>query len=334
MLRARWFFDTGSALLRLLAIIGVLAAVPADAQTASRPYPERPVRIIVPIAAGGAPDIAARLLGDRLSEALGQPFVVENKPGSNGNIATEQVVKAAPDGYTLLLAPDSTLTINPHVYPKLPFDPFKDLVPITLLATNQFVLSVNPSVPATTVAEFVAYARKTSPPLSYASGGNGSQHHLGMEHLKQLAGIDLLHVPYKSAAPAVTATIAGETSVLFSGSASAPHFKSGALRPLAVSGAKRSTMFPTLPRVADTYPGFDLSIWLGLVAPAGTPDAIVEQLAAASHKILSRPDFADKLNVSGSLEPMIATRAEFSALIKRDYERYGLLVKALGVRLE
>lgn len=309
--------------------LAVDASVTAQAQ-----YPARAVKIIVPITAGGAPDIAARLLADQLSGALKQPFVVENKPGSNGNIATEQTVRSAPDGYTLILAPDSTLAINPHVYAKLPFDPFKDLVPVSSVATNQFVLSVNPKLPVKTVAELVNYAKTANPTLSYASGGNGSQHHLGMENFKQLAGIDLLHVPYKGAAPAVTATIAGETSVLFSGSASAPHFKSGALRPLAVTGPKPSPRFPGLPSVAETYPGFEIVIWLGLFAPAGTPEPVIALLHDAVRTQMSQPGFADKLNVSGSLEPLLLTRNAFNDLIRHDYNRYGAIVKKLGVKLD
>ena len=310
------------------------ALVPASTAQAQAPYPTRPVRIVVPITAGGAPDIAARLLADQLTEVLGQPFVVENKPGSNGNIAAEQVVKSTPDGTTLILAPDSTLVINPHVYQKLPFDPFKDLIPVASVATNQFVLSVNPKLPVKTVAELVAFAKSANPPLSYASGGNGSQHHLGMEHLKQLAGIDLLHVPYKGASPAVTATISGETSLLFSGSASAPQFKSGALRPLAVSGSRRSPMFPDLPRVADNYPGFDITIWLGLFAPAGTPAPIVDRLHETVRQIMTKPGFAERLNVSGSLEPLTLSRDAFADLIRRDHARYGAIVRDLGLKLD
>ncbi len=297
-------------------------------------YPSRPVKVIVPITAGGAPDIAGRLIGEQLSEVLGQPFVVENRPGSNGNIGMEIVAKSQPDGYTLALAADSMIVVNPHVYAKLPFDPLKDLVPVASIASNQFVISINPKVPAKTLPEFVAFAKAANPPLSYGSGGNGSQHQLAMEHLKQLAGINLLHVPYKGAAPAVTATISGETAVLFSGSASSPHFKSGALRPLAVSGGRPFKLFPELPRVADFYPGFDVTIWVGLFAPAATPQPVIDKLAGAARQIMEKPGFADKMNVSGSLEPLMLSREEFGKLILNDYERYGRIVKEVGVKLD
>lgn len=320
------------ALYRAIALVSaLLVAGPVLAQGA---YPSRPVKVIVPVTAGGAPDIAARLIGDQLGELLGQPFVVENRAGSNGNIGMDLVAKAAPDGHTLALGADSFLVINPHVYTRMPFDPMKDLVAVASIATNQFVISVNPKVPARTLAEFVAVAKSANPPLSYASGGNGSQHQLAMEDLKGRAGINLLHVPYKGATPAATATIAGETSVLFSGSASAPHFRSGALRPLAVSGAKRSPMFPDLPRVADTFPGFDVTIWLGLFAPAATPAPIVERLHKAVREIMERPGFGEKLNVSGSLEPLILTREAFQQRIREDFERYGTIVRKVGVKLD
>jgi tripartite-type tricarboxylate transporter receptor subunit TctC len=297
-------------------------------------YPERSVRIMVPIPPGGAPDIAARLIGQQLSEVLGQPVVIENRSGANGNIAADAVAKSPPDGYTLLLGADSGITINPHVYAKMPFDPLKDLLPVASVASNQFLLAINPKVPAKTLPEFIEIARKTDPPLAFASGGIGSQHQLAMELLKTRAGIKLLHVPYRGGAPAATATIGGETQVLFAGASSAGHFEAGILRALAASGKKRSKRFAHLPTIAEFYPGYAVDIWLGLFAPAGTPDAIVTRLRTEVHKMLARPDFADKLNVSGSLEPLILTPAEFSSLIAQDYERYGKIVKEIGVKIE
>jgi len=303
----------------------------ADAQA---PFPSRPIRLLVSIPPGGAPDISARLIAHHLQESLGWSVVVENRPGANGNIAAEALAKSPPDGYTLLLHADSGITINPHVYAKLGFDPLKDLLPVASVATNQFMLSLNPGVPAKTFQEFIDYARKTKPALPYASGGNGSQHQLMMEMLKQRAGIDLLHVPFRGAAPATQSTVAGDTKVLFSGSASASLIQAGQLRAIATSGKARSKRFPELPTIGQFYPGYAIDIWLGLFAPANTPEPIVTTLRTEVHKLLSRPDFAEKLNVSGSLEPLVLSPADFNALIREDYEKYGKIVRELGIKTD
>jgi tripartite-type tricarboxylate transporter receptor subunit TctC len=312
-------------------LLAAMLGAPAQAQA---PFPSRPIRILVTIPPGGAPDISARLLANHLQEAVGWSVVIENRPGANGNIAAEAVAKSAPDGYTLLLHADSGITINPHVYSKLGYDPMKDLLPVASIATNQFMLAVNPAVPAETFPEFIEHARNAKPPLPYGSSGNGSQHHLSMETLKRRAGIELLHVPFRGAAPATTATVAGDTKVLFSGAASAPLLQSGQLRPLAASGKHRSKRFPDLPTVGEFYPGFAVDIWLGLFAPAGTPEPVVATLRTQVHGLLARPDFAQKLNVSGSLEPLLLAPPDFSALIRSDYEKYGKMVKEMGVKLD
>jgi tripartite-type tricarboxylate transporter receptor subunit TctC len=316
-----------------LAILAV-AALAGTAAQAQAPFPSRPIRVLVTIPPGGAPDISARLLGQYLQEARGWTVVIENRPGANGNIAMAEVSKAAPDGHTLILAADSGITVNPHVYRRLTFDPLKDLVPVASLATNQFTLSVNPQVPAKTFKEFIEYARVTKPPLPYASGGNGSQHQLSMEMLKQRAGIDLLHVPFRGAAPATQSTVAGDTKVLFSGSASAPLIAGGQLRVLAASGKKRSKRYPDLPTVGEFYPGYAVDIWLGLFAPPNTPEAIITTLRTEVHNLLARPDFAQRLNVSGSLEPLILSAADFSTLIREDYQKYGKIVRDLGIKAD
>jgi len=315
-------------------VVLVLASLLGMAAQAQAPFPSRPIKVLVTIPPGGAPDISARLLAQYLQEKVGWSMVIENRPGANGNIAAAEVVKSAPDGYTLILAADSGITINPHVYSRLAFDPLKDLVPVTSVATNQFMLSVNPALPVSNFQEFVEYAGRTKPPLPYASGGNGSQHHLCMEMLKQRAGIDLLHVPFRGAAPATQATVAGDTKVLFSGSASAPLIQSGQLRALATSGKQRSKRFPDLPTIGEFYPGYAVDIWLGLFAPAGTPEPILTMLRTEIQKIMARPDFAQKLNVSGSLEPLILAPADFSALLRSDFEKYGALTSALGIKLD
>jgi len=317
-------------LARFLAMcVLALATTPALAQ-----YPSRPIKLIVPIPAGGAPDIAARVIGQKLSELLGQAVVVENHAGSNGNIAGDLVAKAPPDGYTLLLGQDSLVAINPHLYAKMPFDPLKDLAPVATLVSNQFVLAVNPSLPVRNFQEFIEYARRTTPPLPYASGGNGSQHHLSMEILKQRAGIDLLHVPFKGGTPATVATVAGDTAAMFAGTSTKPQIRAGKLRALAATGAQRSPEFPDLPTIGEFYPGYEVTIWLALFAPAGTPDAVLARLRTAVDKALGAPDVKEKLNAAGGVEPFVTTPEEFVALIRRDYDKYGKIVKSIGVKVD
>jgi tripartite-type tricarboxylate transporter receptor subunit TctC len=294
---------------------------------------QRPITILVPIPPGGAPDIAARVVAAKLSENIGQPVVVENRAGANGNIATDLVAKAAPDGQTLGLLADSQITINPHLY-KMPLDTLRDLTPVSPVAVNQFVLTVNPSLPVQTFAEFIAYAKSANPPLAYASGGNGSQHHLTMEMLKQRAGINLLHVPYKGGAPAATATVAGETMAMWSGSSNAPQIKAGRLRPLAVSGGQRSAQYPELPTIGEFYPGLENSIWLGLFGPANLPEGVLHRLRSELRRVLESPDVKQKLNAAGGLDPYVASPEEFAALIQRDYAKYAKVVKDIGIKLD
>jgi tripartite-type tricarboxylate transporter receptor subunit TctC len=309
--------------------LAALFAAPALAQ-----YPARPVRMIVSIPPGGAPDIAARVLGQKLSESIGQQVVVDNRPGSNGNIAAEIVAKSAPDGHTLGLFADSLITINPHIYAKMPVDTLKDLAPLASVAANQFVLSVNPALPVRTFKEFVEHARKANPPLAYASGGNGSQHQMCMEMLKQRAGINLIHVPFKGGTPATIATVGGETMAMFSGSSSAPQIKAGKLRGLAVSGKRRSAAFPELPTIGEFYPGYEVTIWLGLFAPASTPPAVLDRLRAEVGKAMAQPDLKEKLMVAGGLDAFATTPGEFAALIRRDYDKYGRVVRQVGVKVD
>jgi tripartite-type tricarboxylate transporter receptor subunit TctC len=313
---------------RVLFILLSLLTSAAAAQ-----FPSRAITIIVPIPPGGAPDIAARVVAQKLSESVGQPVVVENRAGANGNIANELVAKAPADGHTLGLLADSQITINPHLY-KMPIDTLRDLTPVIPVAVNQFVLTVNPALPVRTFPEFIEFARKANPPLAYASGGNGSQHHLTMEMLKLRAGINLLHVPYKGGAPAATATVAGDTAAMWSGSSNAPQIKAGRLRPLAVSGAKRSEQYPELPTIAEFYPGFENSIWLGLFGPAGIPEAALAKLRAELRKILESADVKQKLNAAGGLDPYVASPEEFDARIRRDYAKYAKVVKDIGIKLD
>jgi len=317
-----------------LAAAVLAAALLAGATAPMAQYPSRPVRIVVTIPPGGAPDLTARIVGEKIAAGLGQPVVIENRPGSNGNIAAELVAKGEADGYTLLLGADSLVAINPHVYSRMPIDVQRDLVPVASLVSNMFVLSVNPSLPVASFQEFIEYARKANPPLNYASGGNGSQHQFMMEALKQRAGINLVHVPYKGGSPATRATVAGEVAAMFAGTSTAPQIKAGRLRALAVTGPKRSHLFPDLPAIGEVYPGYEMTIWLGLFAPAGTPEPVLARLREEVAKALASQDVKEKLNNAGGLQAFATTPAAFAALIKSDYDKYGKLVRDIGVKID
>src|SRR5258706_7281435 len=225
--------------------------------SAAAQYPSRPIRLLVPNPPGGATDTLARLVAPKLSEKLGQPVVVDNRPGSNGNLASETVARATPDGHTLLLAADAQIVIGPHLYAKMPLDTLKDLAPVATLVNTQMLLVVSPALPVKTLQEFIEHARKSNPPLPYASIGNGSQHHLVMEMLKARAGIDLLHVPFKGGGPATTALLGGEIVAMFGCNSVSGHVRAGKLRALAVAGQERSSVFSELSPLTDAYAGLE-----------------------------------------------------------------------------
>jgi tripartite-type tricarboxylate transporter receptor subunit TctC len=305
--------------------------VPALAQT----WPSRSIKLISPIPPGGAPDLIARAVGNQLAILTGQAVVVENKIGSNGGIAAEFVARAPADGYTLLVGMDSTFVINPYLYARGgQIDPNKELIPVATLGANQFVLSLNPGYKFASLKDFVEFAKKAKPPLAYASAGNGSQHHLTMEMLKARAGFDMLHVPYKGGTPATAATIGGETVAMFSGTSNANLIRAGKLSALAVSGAQRSRTLPDVPTIAETYPGFDNSIWIGLFAPAGTPDVIVAQMRAVVEKALRTPELTESFNKAGGIEPMITTLDEMKAQIQRDQAKYSKVIRELNLKID
>ena len=317
-------------LTRLLATIAAaLFALPAVAEN----YPARPIRLYVAFPPGGAADIVARLVAQPLSDRLGQPVVVENKPGSGGNIVGELIARAAPDGYSLLIGPDNLFTINPHLFNKMSFDPLKDIVPVATVQSNALVLAINTKVPANDFKEFIALAHRSDPPLFYASIGNGSMHHIAMEMLKQEAGIKLTHVPYRGGGPAGVAVLAGDVAGMFGGGSLFPMITSGQLRGLAVSSRKRSTELRELPSVSEFYPNYEATIWQGLFAPAGTPRDVIDKVRKEVSAILESRDFADKLTKTGSGEPYITSLDEFKARIHRDFERYGQIVRAAGVQV-
>jgi tripartite-type tricarboxylate transporter receptor subunit TctC len=319
---------------RLTLAVILLAALSGFAQAQTQTYPNRPIRLLVGYPPGGAVDLIGRLYAQALSVRLGQPVVVENRPGSGSNLAGEIAARSAPDGYTLFHGPDNLFMSNPHIYAKMPFDPLKDFTPIGSVSSNQLVLAVHPSVPANNLREFVELARRTKPPLFYASIGNGSQHHLAMEMLKQHVGIDLVHVPYRGGGPAALGLVAGEVSAMFGGGSLVPTVQSGKVRGIASTGNVRNPSTPDLPTIAELYPGYEVLIWHGLFVPAGTPQPIVDRLRAEIAEVLAQPDFIKRLADSGSGEPYISTPEEFSARIRGDYEKYGKLIRSIGVKLE
>jgi tripartite-type tricarboxylate transporter receptor subunit TctC len=303
---------------------------------AQAPYPNasKPIRIVVPFLPGAAPDILARMVAQGLTETFKSPVIVENKTGANGNIGSEDIVHAAADGYSLLFGIDGSIVVNPYLY-KLSFDPMIDLVPVASLASNQLLLTANNALPATTVTEFVELAKRAQPPLIYSSSGIGSQHHLAMEMLMRRAGIPAMtHVPYRGASAAVAAMMAGETQVGFSGSASTPLVQAGKLKGIAVSGSKRSDAFPNLPTIGETFPGYAVDVWFGLLARAGTPEPIIERLNGAVRTLLAHPEFVARMRASGSVDVLNLSRQEFGQMIRADYEKYGRLIKELGLKQE
>jgi tripartite-type tricarboxylate transporter receptor subunit TctC len=312
-----------------LTVFALLVLGSANAQ-----YPSRALRLFVPNPPGGATDTLARVFAPRLGEALGQPVIVENRPGSNGNLAMEATARAAPDGYTLLLCADAQIVIGPHLYAKMPLDTLKDLDPVATLVNTQMVLSVSPALPVRNLQEFVDYARRANPPLAYASIGNGSQHHLVMEMLKSRAGIDLLHVPFKGGGPATVAILAGEVSVMFGGNSVAGHIKSGRLRALAVAGKQRSASYPDLPRLSEFYPDLEVTPWLALFSPVGMPAPVLNRLRSETAKVLADAEMRERIRNLGGLEPYVTTPEEFGALIRAEYAKYGQIVKAAGAKVD
>jgi tripartite-type tricarboxylate transporter receptor subunit TctC len=316
-------------------IVAVALLCVAASAAGAQSYPSRSIRLIVAFPPGGATDVIARTVGQPLSERLGQPVVVDNRPGSNGNIAAELAARSAPNGYTLLLGSDSLFGINPHLYSKMPVNPAKEFVPVATLVANQLVLAANPTVvPPNDFRGFIEFARRAPTPLFYASIGNGSQHHLAMELLKLRAKVDLTHVPYKGGGPAGIAVVSGESAVMFGGGSVVPLIRSGKLKGLAVSSRKRSPALPDLPVISDFYPGYEVTIWQALFAPLGTPPEIVEKLRTEVNAVLARPDVAQRLIAAGSGEPYITTPNEFAALIRSDHERYGKLIRDIALKIE
>ena len=315
----------------LIAFATVLCAA-AHAQE----FPGKPVRIVVPYPPGGGVDGMARPIADRLSRLWNQPVVVENKPGASTIIGSDFVAKAAPDGLTLLFTSDSSITSNPHLYPKMPFDPVKDLAPVTQLIDLFQMVVAHPSVPAGTMQELVALAKAKPGTLNYGSYGSGSQPNLLFEALKAQTGISIAHIPYKGIAPALTAAVAGEVQLTMGGTAtSRGYFVAGRLKPLAIARAQRLPALPEVPTLREAgFPDIDPKPWFGLFAPAGTPAAILEKIQKDVYTVITEPEF-DKREMTGKgYGPVGSTPAEFAAFIKTDLEYKGRLIKLSGAKAE
>jgi tripartite-type tricarboxylate transporter receptor subunit TctC len=297
-------------------------------------YPTRPVRLLVPFAVGGGSDTLARIITPKLTDALGQTWVVDNRGGAAGNLAAEIVVRATPDGHTVFLGFNTVLTVNPALY-KLSFSMERDLAPLTLLATAQYILVLHPNVPATTLQGFIALAKQKPGALNYSSGGVGTPLHLSAELLSKRAGIEMVHIPYKGGGPAAAALLAGEVQVLFGSVASSmPHVKTGRLKALATTGIKRSKVAPELPTIAESgFPGFDVGSWYALLVPAKTPVSIVNRIRDAAIKAVALPEIQQVMSGQG-LEVETSTPSELAARIKRESAVWAGVIKDAGIRAE
>jgi tripartite-type tricarboxylate transporter receptor subunit TctC len=310
------------------ALVGAMLTFSAAGQG----YPEKPIRVVVPFPAGGAADIVARHVTTRLSGIIGQQIVVDNRGGAGGAIGADNAARAAPDGYTLLFASSSVLSINPHLGAKTNYDVLRSFTPIVLIGHAPNVLTVHPSVPAKSVKELIAVARAKPDALAYASNGAGTLSHLTGELFSQRAGVKMLHVPYKGAAPAVIDTVAGNVSVLFAAFPSvSSQARAGRLRALAVTSAKRIAIAPELPAVAETVKGFESSQWWGFYGPVGLPAPVIEKLNAAANKVLSGEDIKKALALDGAA-PAGGTPAELAAFHKADYDKWGAVMTKAGLR--
>jgi len=319
---------------RWMSTLVVAAALVAPGEAPAQGYPTKSIRLVAPSTPGDAPDVIARLVAERLSAALGQQVVVENRPGAGGVVGSEIVAKSAPDGYTLIMGNAGSHGINAAVYSKLPYDILKDFAPVSQIAVAPNIFVVNPGLPVTTIPEFIAYAKARPGQLSYASGGNGSSSHMSMELLKSMAGIDVVHVPYKGSTPALTDVISGQDAVMSVNMPPAvPHVKSGRLRALAVTTRSRTPSMPDLPTVAESLPGYETVAWFGVLAPAGTPKDVVNRLSMEIAKIARSPDMRERLEGMGA-EPVGSTPEEFGAVMARDIAKWTALAKSVGIKID
>ena len=303
----------------------------ADAQT----WPDKPIKFVVAAPAGSSLDVLARTIGDRLKDKLGQPVVVEDRPAAGGTAATDLVAKSPPDGYAMVMSFNGPLAFGPHLYSKLPYDPQKDLAPVVITSSQPNVLAVTASLPVKSVKELVSYAKANPGKLNYASVGNGSSSHLTMELLKSIAGIDIVHVPFNGSPPAVTATVQGETQMMFAVMQPLQaQIQAGKLRALAVTTATRFPLLPDLPTIAEAgYPGFEALAWNGVLVPAGTPRAVVQRLNAEINAILKDPAVKSALNAQG-FELIGGTPEDFAALIRSESDKWAPVIAKTGAKID
>jgi len=324
---------TMSAVARFFAVLA-LAAMSAGAAFAQA-WPDRPIKFVVAAPAGSSIDVLARIIGDKLKDKLGQPVVVDNRPSAGGTAATDLVAKSAPDGYTMLMSFNGPLAFAPHLFAKLPYDPQKDLAPVIITSSQPNVLAVTASLPVHSVRELVDYAKANPGKLSYASVGNGSSSHLTMELLKTTAGIDIVHIPFNGSPPAVTATVQGETQVMFAVMQPLQgQIQAGKLRALAVTTAKRFPLLPDLPSIAEAgYPGFEALAWNGVLVAAGTPRPIIERLNTEINAILKDPAVKSALNAQG-FELVGGTPDDFAKLIRSESDKWEPVIRKTGAKID
>ena len=316
---------------KLVIALGAVALA-APLAAAQQDYPNKPIRFIVPFPPGGSTDPVARLIGQKLTESWGQQVIVDNRPGGNTIIGTEALAKSAPGGYTMSLV-TSTFVINPHLVPSLPYDSFKDFAPVATLASSEFVLVLNASVPANNLQEFIALAKSRPGGLNCASTGTGSANHLASEFFNMLAGIKTQHIPYKGGGPSLTDLLGGLVQMAFNPPlADLPHIKTGRRKAIAISGESRHSSLPQVPTFTEAgLPGYSIGYWIGVLEPTGTPKAIIDKLSTEIGRILAMPDIKEKIAVQG-MDSFISTPEQFAALMKADMAKWGKVIKAAGIK--
>ena len=321
--------------MKLFKVIPLLAVMSFPAHAAAQTYPEKPIRLILSVPAGATPDVTARLITPGMSRLLGQQLVVDNRPGAGGMIGAEIASKATPDGYTLFISSPGALTILPYLRKHVPYDTLRDFVPISLISIGPFVLITHPSVPARTVKELIALAKAQPGKLNYASAGNGTANHLAMELFKHMAGIDIVHVPYKGAPQAVTDVVAGHMNMMFNSIAPiVGHIKAGRLRVLGIASAQRSQQLPDVPTISEAgLPGFEAVNWFGMFAPAKTPKRIIARLNEAVVKVVHTPEIQAQFLTLGA-DPVGSSAEEFAAFVRKDMEKYAKIVKIAGAKVD